>query len=411
MPRFLPSRLRELGPEAWVAFLFGWGIPTGTATLQILWPFVLLLGARAMREIGVRRVLLEPVALASLVLLAWMLVGVAYSEKAPLDALLGVAAYKKLILVPFFAAMFVRRPESMRYALHGFLVAMAVTFVLSWPSILQGRSWHRVHESGGTVFKLYITQNLFMAFTAWACWRWAEAQEEPRWRSLGRLAAALCVLSTLVVQGRTGWSTLVVLAVFWMGVRLRGWRLVAGLAAVPLAGALLFAAGGHFRKSVDEIVTGLEDYRRGRIEESVALRTEFYRNTLTMIERAPVVGVGSGAFHDAYQRQTGLTGKRLPPHAHSEYLMIAAEHGLIGLALLAWLGYCLAARSFAMTPFAREIAWGALVVFGAGSVFNTLIHDSSEGHAFALLAGAIAASAFIARAAAGNAGGRSPPSG
>lgn len=406
------KRIAAGGIDAWTLFLFGFGIPTGSATLNILWPFILVIGTRRMLEAGVRRVLLQPIVATGFALLAWMVVGVLYSPESPFHAFLtGVGPYKKIVLVPFIAAIVLARPHAARWALHGFMAAMALTFLLSWPSLWQGESWHRSGEAGGTIFKLHITQNLLMSFAAWVTWRWAETKEG-RLLWAGRIAALLLVVNVLMVPGRTGWLAILVLALFWMPFKLRGWRLVAALFALPLIAVAVFETGGQFARRTSEIVNELEDYQHGKIEYSIGLRTEFYRNTIVMIAKRPAFGLGSGAFENAYRQETGLSGRRAPPHPHSEYLMVWVEHGVVGLALLAVLAYWLVVGSRRLPQLEREIAWGALIIIGSGALFNTLLRDSSEGHAFALLAGSIAAGAIRVRpAGAFRTGERSPPSG
>jgi O-antigen ligase len=378
--------------DDWLLFAVGAWIPVSTAAVNILAPFVVLLALRRLHEVGLRRVLGNPVVQASLALFAWMLVGAFYSPVGLHEALAAAGGYRKLFLVPFVATILVARPESGRWALAGFGAAMLATFLLSWPAWALGRSFHRLHDNAGTVFKYSITQNLLMSFAAWACWRWS-ANQRGGARVLGLVAAlALAANVLFVVPARSGYVALAALALAWMLYRLRGWRLVGGLAAMILVVYALFAAGGIFAKRMEEGLADLAAYSAGKVEgRSWALRAEFYRNTLDIAAEHPVIGVGAGGFGAAYREKTKLTGARAATDPHSEYLLIAAQHGLIGIALGGWLAYALFTGLGALDGLGREVACGGLVVMASGSLVNSLLNASTEGHAFGLLAAFIAA--------------------
>ena len=72
---------------------------------------------------------------------------------------------------------------------------------------------------------------------------------------------------------------------------------------------------------------------------------------------------------------------------HNEYLLIAAQTGMIGLAALLYLFYTqwrLAAR---LEPFYRDLARGLVITFAIGCLFNSLLLDHTEGLLFAWMTG------------------------
>ena len=97
----------------------------------------------------------------------------------------------------------------------------------------------------------------------------------------------------------------------------------------------------------------------------------------------PVVGVGAGGFKRGYADLAGLKGKEPKAAAsHDTPITVAAETGLPGLALLAWLVFAGLALAFRKNPVVTEtdrarLAFGlALLAIVVHSLFyNALIED------------------------------------
>jgi len=102
----------------------------------------------------------------------------------------------------------------------------------------------------------------------------------------------------------------------------------------------------------------------------------------------PLAGSGTGSFAKAYAEKTRGTGVDQPGNPHNEYLLVAIQTGLIGLALLLylfWQHWRLAPR-LAM-PFDTHLARGLLLTIAVGCLFNSLLLDHSEGLLFAWMTG------------------------
>jgi O-antigen ligase len=108
---------------------------------------------------------------------------------------------------------------------------------------------------------------------------------------------------------------------------------------------------------------------RSRSRRSVSIRLAVWRNTLAMVRDHPLLGVGIGnhqVHYPAYASavvQDPAIGTFDIDHVHDEYLRIAAELGLIGVALFTWLAVAaarIAARRLRLTK-GRE-AWGVVAV-------------------------------------------------
>ncbi|MGH8348873.1 MAG: O-antigen ligase family protein, partial [Pseudomonas sp.] len=123
-------------------------------------------------------------------------------------------------------------------------------------------------------------------------------------------------------------------------------------------------------------------------ENSVGLRMEWYKNSLDIVREHPIFGAGTGGFPKAYAEKTLGSGKLVPAHPHNEYLLIAVQLGLVGLALLFYLFYR-QWRLASSLPLALEqnLARGLLLTIIFGCLFNSLLVDHTEGLLYAWLSG------------------------
>jgi hypothetical protein len=106
--------------------------------------------------------------------------------------------------------------------------------------------------------------------------------------------------------------------------------LVAAAAAVVALGVMAFGFSSVRHDLVEHSRSGINRVTRGRAE----LVSQGTRIALAH----PVSGVGLGGFREAYAKRAGFTGRKLKAAAsHTTPVTVAAEEGLVGLALFAWL--------------------------------------------------------------------------
>ncbi len=108
------------------------------------------------------------------------------------------------------------------------------------------------------------------------------------------------------------------------------------VAAVALAGAA-FAAVGFAWPTVDALEAPVIAQESSGLNRATSGRAELVENGIRVAVDHPIVGVGVGGFEDAYAARLGLN--RAPPSAasHTTPVTVAAETGIVGLALFAWL--------------------------------------------------------------------------
>jgi putative inorganic carbon (HCO3(-)) transporter len=127
---------------------------------------------------------------------------------------------------------------------------------------------------------------------------------------------------------------------------------------LAIATALVVAAAALAVPSVRHDVLG---HNTGK--STTSGRGTLVRRGLHIAVHHPVAGVGLGGFKHAYAELAGLKGKE--PNAaasHTTPVTVAAEGGIIGLALYAWL--LVAALLLAFRRFARDLPGLAALTFG-----------------------------------------------
>jgi O-antigen ligase len=134
------------------------------------------------------------------------------------------------------------------------------------------------------------------------------------------------------------------------------WRAAAALAlvAVVVLGIVL---------ATPQVRTKLLDESRAGLNAATSGRAGLVSNGLRIAADHPVLGVGTGGFKRAYADRTGLRGRDPKKAAsHSTPVTVAAETGIPGLALLAWLGFASLATAFRARS--RSAAGGAALAAG-----------------------------------------------
>jgi len=375
----------------WAAVAIGASIPVSVALDNVLLAACLaawLLGGSYREKLEAARG--NVVLLAALALFALLAAGTAWSHGAPGDALRYLAKYSDLLLVAPLAHLLREPPVRMR-ALRAFAASLGIVLLLSClikTGLLPSGRWWLGDSRNAVVFKYHLTHNILMAYGAFLFAELALAARTVRARALMAAAALLAVANVLfMVQGRTGYLVLAALALYF-GYRLHGRRGLAASAAASAAIVITLAlAPGTFGERWQALASELRAWNAAiPSHTSTGLRLEFYRNTLAIIRDHPLLGVGTGGFPKAYEDRVSGTGVAETRNPHNEYLHIAVQLGLPGLALLLFL-FHVQWRNAPRLPSTIEthLARGLVLTMVVGCLFNSMLLDHTEGLMFAWL--------------------------
>jgi len=329
------------------------------------------------------------VAVAGLTLFCLLMLGITYSYAGYRDGLHSLGKYLDLAFIPIFVDLF-RHERERRLAWLAFAAALALTIVLStliWSGLLPENPLTIGNRQVPDVFKRYLTQSIFLAFGAYLFVHLAERARSLQERRIWFALALLAALNVLVLtQGRTGQLVLLALSVHY-AISRWGWK---GAAGAATAVVLVFALMTSFEGSRLTATPGeLQSWSSTEATtSSTGLRYGFYRNSLEIARAHPIIGTGTGSFSKVYAEHVAGTAMTETTNPHDEYLNIAIQLGIVGLAAMLYLFHCewrLAATL--PRPDERCLARALVITFAIGCAFNSMLMDHTEGLFFAWASG------------------------
>lgn len=301
--------------------------------------------------------------------------------------------YMKLLYVLPLALFFLTDKQRVVLFILGFLLANGVVLAVSLACGAGHMTLWGLNPDNPVVFRQHITQNVFMSFAVLLWLSRAFTQPGLRCAAYG-IAAALGTLNILfMVQGRTGYVSLLAGTGIWLLLTLsrrqRTVVFVCGLLACLVFVLIPYKAAERLTLGFQEVsrcVSAPAGYEYHACDNSMGQRTAFARESWQLIKQAPLLGNGTGSFWYGDQK-TGYSVH----NPHNEYLLETVQTGLAGLVLfLGWMAcYFRAARY--QTPACRTLFIALLGSYLACHLFNSFLLDSSEGHLFVILAGILAA--------------------
>lgn len=365
----------------------GFSIPVSNALTNIL--LVLLLASFV---VGKEWPLLwsqacdNRIATIALVLFGVVLLGISYSPTSLLESIDMVAKYRELLLLPIFMVFF-QQTRSHRQGVSAFVIAMLLTLLCS---LLMSFGWESLGKGTADnpfVFKNHITQGILMALAAY--FLFTQAWFCQRWRWLGFGAAALASINLLfMTEGRSGYlvfACLLLLLVYQV-CRLRGFIIFS--VAVLCLGGLLLVSSSTVQQQIQGVTQDINDYEAGLRANSNSLRYDFLRNSVWVATEAPIFGHGTGSFAQTYRDYVVHHAQHhhFSDNPHNEYLMIAIQWGGIGLVLWLSLLVYMWRATYQYSGLWRWQAQGLVMAIVVGSLVNSLLLDTTEGHLLAYLA-------------------------
>jgi O-antigen ligase len=188
--------------------------------------------------------------------------------------------------------------------------------------------------------------------------------------ALAAFAALVVIwLGLLISFSQSSFAALVVVVI---GAAFVAWRWRA-LVAVLLAAAVL--AG--ISVAQPEIRRSIQHHTSTGLNHATSGRKDLVANGIRIAAHHPVLGVGVGGFKRAYADLVHFKGKDPRKAAsHDTPVTVAAETGLVGLALFAWLLAAVLRQAFARREAVRLVAGLGLIAILCHSLFyNDFFED------------------------------------
>ena len=276
----------------------------------------------------------------ALALYAWMWIGIAYTDATEAEIRQHLVKYFKLafmaVVVTSLAHATWRRRCWAAYAV-ALLVTLASTYLNIWFQLPWSTTANQGWNTDHTVFKDHIAQGILMAmFLALCLAQWLRPGVSWTARGLWGLLGLLALLSiTHLSIGRSGYLALLAALLCFVWWALDGWKRWATLALLAVGLLGVYATSPLMQDRVEQ---ALQEARQHNLDDfsSTGQRMYFADKSLALIAEKPLLGWGTGAYHQQFCRvadnaQWCHLGK---VHPHNQFLFIGVEHGLTGLLLL-----------------------------------------------------------------------------
>jgi O-antigen ligase len=385
MPLSIEAKAQIAG--RWATALLGLAIPISVALDNVLLVVIALLWVFSGNwRLTAKTLRTNPAARAALVLFGVLALGTTYGDAVP--GTLG--KYMDLLFVPIFLTFFDDKKVRSR-GLHLFCVAAVASILLShlaYFGLLGSAQWLTPTDKYPTGFKLSITHSLIVAFAAYVFALLAREEGRSKLRLVYLGLALLAVHNAVfMIIGRIAYLILALLFLYYFVVTFgRRGVLAFGLAAVVVVGAA-YATSTTFQERLRVAAYQVEHWKAGEASDtSIGMRFEFYTNSLDLVRARPLFGSGTGSFPVVYERLATERGMVASNNPHNEYLLIAVQTGLVGIAALLYLFWQQWRLAGALRPMLyRDLGRGVMLTFAAGCLFNSLLLDHAEGLLFAWL--------------------------
>jgi O-antigen ligase len=329
------------------ALLFAFTLPLSRAAISffIVW-FVVLFVIRNDYRSAWKQIKANRVFHAMGAFLAFMALSLLWSEDTH-EALHQIRLYGYWVIIPVLAVTLKR--EWLPSIITAFLGGMFVSEIIAYGIYFEWWSINDRTPDDPSPFMSHIHYSVFLATTS-AVLLSRLLSDRYTWRS--KLPMALFFLTStgnlLLSTGRTGQLAFVVAMAVAMilhyRLTLRSLAIFGALSSLLLIGA--YSTIDLFKKRVDIGIEDVRALRAGNFDTSWGLRAAFWVVTYDILQEHPLLGAGIGDYRLAAAEALAAKGHTFSQstidwctsaHFHNQYLMILAQTGLVGFALMVWL--------------------------------------------------------------------------
>jgi O-antigen ligase len=335
-----------------------------------------------------------------ILLLALAALGMLWANVGITDRFGGIASFAKLLAIPLLILQFKQSPRG-NWVMLAFLAGCVVALLGSAIFIAEPALYWRTGQTFPVPFKNQATQSgefiicicvlLFCVIDWWRAklFAWSFAALF--------LCAAFLVMTVYSATGRTALVTAPLLIVLLAFRRFN----VRGALAFILAGAVIvgamFYGSPYLQERTGAIWGDIQRYQQHRFDDvglrsSTGERLDFWKKSLLIISRAPLIGHGTGTIlAQMAEEMSDLRGSYplVTTNPHQQTFAVAIQLGLLGALLLwaMWGAHWLVFRADTLA------AWiGAVIVVNnvIGSLFNSHLFDFTQGWIYVLGVGVAA---------------------
>lgn len=407
--RQMQSRANQFAHIAWCSTFFF--ITFSTALGLLFSALAVVTTAVGFSLDGCKKAISKPTIALCLVLFIWISISAIWSIAPKAELIEGWSKYRKLLypLLIFMVLSNVKKTPSQM--LDSFLLSCGlisvfsissahglIELILGPPKIYDGwyvgPGWLLIGNPENPTFgRNHITQSTFLTLAAMLClgraWNHFHTTKITRKIVMWIFFAATLLYVVSLLQARTGYLLSALLLIFWIIVvwsqMSKKYSVVITLVAcVTLVSA--YITNPMVVSRTTTLIQSISDYKNNMSINDGGVRIAFWKIGLEGFSKKPIIGHGVGSYAQAYSKAPDkpIQLPALSDNAHSEYVMLLVQGGIIALTLFMLI--ILASVHEGSTLFRdRPEHVGLLLLFFASASFNSNIWDLAEGHFFALL--------------------------
>lgn len=318
-------------------------------------------------------------------LLFLFILGSFHSIGSRLDILHTLLRYSKFIFFLLLLPIFIQS-KNQRIVLNAFLIGAIFMIFMSYCKIFGMPIFNHYYDPT-CAFQDHIQTSWEVALTVFIL---AHRLLDPisyRWKIIfSFIIISFCYYLFVYNIGRSGLLLFGFLFILFCFQRMP-WRLML-LACIAFLIAIGFTY--HYSTNFKNLIRIAHEHTQEYLthqpaaeETSEGLRLSFWKHTLQLIDKHPLVGTGTGSFDKAYLQFAGFAP--LTTNPHNEYLLFGVQFGLVGIIfLIVWFTY-LAFLTNRIPSDMKFIAQGILASYIIGCLFNSWLHDTVHSYSFILL--------------------------
>lgn len=326
-------------------------------------------------------------------------IGVIYSAYPFSIALHSWASWRQLLLLPLTLAFFNNITWKYRVTLIFIIVAiiLAITSFITW---FTEYNLPIYWSNPGVLVRNRITQGMIFSVAAFSAIILA-SQNLHRLTQLILINCSIILITNVIfiTPGRSGYLTLLIFIFIrvtnYLRQKLWSWPQAINLASLTVGFLIIILMFAQISKQ--RLTEGWEEalyYQQATKETSIGIRIIYWQNTLSLLNKRPLFGYGTGAFGTAYtQHVAGKSGMEGVPATdpYNQYMRIWIEYGVFGLIIfLALLGSAVLQHS--ITSRYRILGLGVMIDWCITSLANSHFTTFAEGSFIYLWLGIMLAS-------------------
>lgn len=373
------------------AFIFFIPISNSAQSIALVAAIVLLLLYKT-NLYSLSELIKKPWVIALLGLVGFVLLGCLWSPATGADKLLTLHKYAKLLCLPLLCLGFTDK-STREWGIHAFLAAMALTCLLAIAKTLSPTYLH--NDIPGAVFRNYIMTGNMMALASYVAAFFAI--KKPRFRLFYGFLFLLFSIQVLFLNiGRTGYIMYLLLMLLLTCQLTHKKQIGIGLLAIICMGLLSFHFNFHIQQRFQAISRNISYFYLGKKNTSVGYRIQFHQFAFNLFRENPLIGQGTGSFSYYFKKRQPVPewGKQLS-EPHSQYWLIAAEFGLLGLGLYVGFLITLYLACWRLHEM-KNIGIALLLSFSIGCFSDSLLFYFSSGYFFLTLMALVLGEATLA---------------